>query len=56
MTDEPNKTTRDYFLPPKAPTPADPFHPRTAEQDLFPCGKNEPSIGSTETGPEPKAR
>jgi hypothetical protein len=55
-SNEPNKTTRDYFLPPKAPTPPDPFRPLTPERNAFPCGKNEPSTATTETGPEPKAR
>ena len=48
-------TDKSQFVS-QAPKPKDPFHPRTAEQDLFPCGKNEPSIGSTETIPEGKAK
>ena len=42
------KTDKDYFIS-QADAPADPFRPRTAEEDQFPTGRNPASIGSTET-------
>jgi len=49
------KTDKDYLVV-QAPTPPDPFRPRTTEEDQFPTGRNPPSVGSTETIPEGKAR